>query len=273
MRFVQYLKPALDILIVAFIFYRIYILISRTRAIQLIIGFSLILLLDILARYIQLETVSWLITNVSSYVVFGLIVLLQPELRRLIAEIGKMPIFQWVTPPVGVPLDEVTEAVKSMAASRTGSIICILRDIRLQNIIENAVKLDAIVTRELLQTIFHKDTPLHDGAVMIEANKILAASCYLPLSSSRSLKKTAGARHRAAMGISEESDALVVVTSEETGRISVMLNGEIRTVKPLELKTVLFDILTGNELAPEKKKTEEPPRLETQGPQTDGKTS
>ncbi len=262
-----YIKPALDVLIVAFIFYRVYALISRTRAIQLIIGFSLILVLDIMARWLQLETVSWLITNVSSYLVFGLIVLLQPELRRLIGEIGRMPIFQWVTQSISVPLDDIVEAVKNMAADRTGSIICILREIRPQNIIDNAVALDANVTRELIQTIFHKDTPLHDGAIMVEGNRIVAASCYLPLSSSRTLKKTHGARHRAGMGISEESDAIVIVTSEETGRISVMLNGELKSVKPLELKSMLFETLTVKKsVREEKTPPDERSRLRDQVP-------
>ncbi|MBI3395995.1 MAG: TIGR00159 family protein, partial [Spirochaetia bacterium] len=206
-------------MIVAYVVYRGYILLSRTRAIQLLIGFGMILLLDVIARRLNLETVSWLITNVSSYLVFGLIVLLQPELRRLVAEIGRMRIFQWVNPRTVLPLDEIVEAARSMASTRTGSIMVIQNTNRLESIIENAVRVDAVVTRELLETIFHKDTPLHDGAVVIEGGRIVAASCYLPLSSSRTLKKTHGARHRAGMGISEETDAVVVVTSEETGRI------------------------------------------------------
>ncbi|MCE9597340.1 MAG: diadenylate cyclase CdaA [Spirochaetia bacterium] len=234
----------IDVVIVAFLLYRAYILLSRTRAMQLLIGFGAILLLDVLARRFGMETLSWLITNVSSYLVFGLIVLLQPELRRLFAEIGKMPIFQWVSPPVMVPLDEIIAACASMARSRTGSILVLMKEIRPHGILENSVRVDAIVSRELLETIFHKDTPLHDGAVILEGNRILAASCYLPLSSSRSLKKTLGARHRAAMGMSEESDAVILVTSEESGKISVMHNGEILTpVRAGELKSLLNDML------------------------------
>lgn len=248
--FLEYLKPAisaLDILIVAFLFYRIYILLSRTRAMQLLIGFAMILLVDVAARQLKLETLSWIVTNVSSYLVFGLIVLLQPELRRLVAEIGRMPVFNWINPPLTVPLDEIIEAVKNMAATKTGSIIVILQDIRPQSIIDNAVRIDSRISRELLQTIFFKDTPLHDGAVIIEGDKIVAASCYLPLSNSRQLKKTHGARHRAAMGISEETDAIVVVTSEETGKISILVNGDIRTgIKPIELKSLLFELLTAD---------------------------
>ncbi|MCB1139482.1 MAG: diadenylate cyclase CdaA [Leptospiraceae bacterium] len=236
----QQLRPFLrfvDIFVVAYLLYRIYMLLSRTRAMQLLIGFGFILILDLLARRLHLETLSWIITNVSSYLVFGLIVLLQPELRRLVSEIGRMPIFQWVNAPAVLPLDELTEAAISMARQKVGSIMILLREIRPQTIIDNAVRVDALITRELIETIFHKDTPLHDGAMMIENNRIIAASCYLPLSNSRLLKKTHGARHRAAMGISEETDAVIIVTSEETGKITLMSNGQMYTpIKPDELQ-------------------------------------
>lgn len=242
----QTLLIVLDVSIVAFIFYRMYILLSRTKAIPLLIGFGTILLVDILARQLNLETLSWLVTNVSSYLVFGLIVLLQPELRRLVSEIGQMPIFKWVDPSQKIPLDEIIEAVKNMGSTRTGSIIVLLREIRPQSIIEGAVRLDSRITRELLQTIFFKDTPLHDGAVIIEGDTIVAASCYLPLSDSGKLKKTYGARHRAALGMSEETDAIIIVTSEETGKISLLINGEmISPVKPIELKSLIQENLSG----------------------------
>lgn len=240
------LRTLIDISIVAFIAYRVFMLLTRTRALQLLVGVVIIMLLDLVARLADLATVSWLVTNVSQYLVFGLIVLLQPELRRLISEIGRMPIFQWINPPVSVALDPIVEAVKNMAQQRVGSIIVILREIKPQQIIESAVRVDGQTTAELLETIFHKDTPLHDGAVFIEGNRIVAASCYLPLSNSR-LKKTHGARHRAGMGMSEESDGIVIVTSEENGRITVMHNGEIKTpVRPLELQPLLTRLLSSS---------------------------
>lgn len=247
MSVLEVLQPGivvLDILIVAFIVYRLYLLLSRTKAIPLLAGFGIILLVDILARQLNLETLSWIVTNVSSYLVFGLIVLLQPELRRLVSEIGQMPIFNWMTPSLRVPLDEIVESARNMASTKTGSLMVILRDIRPQHIIDNAVRLDSRITKELIQTIFFKDSPLHDGAVLIEGERIVAASCYLPLSTSTKLKKTHGARHRAGMGMSEESDAIVVVTSEETGKISVMVNGELLTgFKAPELKAYLEEVL------------------------------
>ena len=237
----------LDILIVAFVLYRVFRLLSRTRAVQLLIGFGLIIVMDVVAKKMQLATISWLITNVSSYLVFGLIVILQPELRRLLAEMGKTPVFQWFSPSPEVPIKEITEAAREMAAGKVGSIMIILREIRPQAIIDNAVSLEAKVTTELLETIFFKDTPLHDGAVIIEGSRIVAASCYLPLSHSRNIKKTYGARHRAALGFSEDSDSVILVTSEETGNITLMKDGEMQTpIAPGDLEHLDFLLNQGS---------------------------
>ncbi|MBX7057256.1 MAG: diadenylate cyclase CdaA [Leptospirales bacterium] len=267
------LRTLADILIVAFIAYRVFLLLTRTRALQLLVGVAIILLVDLFARLIDLSTVSWIITNVSQYLVFGLIVLLQPELRRLISEIGRMPIFQWINPRATVEVAPIVEAVRNMAQQRVGSIIVLLREIRPQTIIDSAVRVDGAITAELLQTIFHKDTPLHDGAVFIEGNRIVAASCYLPMSGAK-LKKTHGARHRAGMGMSEESDGIVIVTSEESGRISVMLNGEIRSgVRPGELGPLLQRLLSSSSepLAPEEEALDEARKQEAQSASAAGR--
>ena len=240
---------ALDVLIVAFLIYRVYVLLSRTRAVQLLIGFGLILIVDFLADRFKLNTIGWLVRNVSSYLVIGLIVLLQPELRRLVAEMGRTPVFSWFSPPQEVPVDEIVEAVKSMASQRVGSIIAILREIRPQTIIDNAVQLDSKVSAELLETIFFKDTPLHDGAVFVEGMKIVAASCYLPMSHAREIKKTYGARHRAALGFSEESDAILIVTSEETGSITLMRNGDMQLISRQDLRPMIHGLLETRSLA------------------------
>lgn len=243
----ELLVVIVDLGLVTLIIYRVILLLNRTRAVQLLIGAALILLTDVVARWLELQTLSWVITNVSSYLVFALIVLLQPELRRLVSDIGQMGIFQWLNPIETTRLDSIVEAMQNMARTRTGSIICILRDIKSQGIIENAVGIDAEISAELLQTIFHKDTALHDGAVFIEGDRILAASCYLPLSNNTSiLKKTHGARHRAALGMSEETDAIIVVSSEETGRISVLYKGEMRAaIKNADLKMLINQLLNG----------------------------
>lgn len=239
----EILLAVIDVLAVSIVFYKIYTLFSRTRAVQLLIGFGLILLADVFAQKLELRTISWLITNVTSYLVIGLIVLLQPELRRLVYEMGRMPIFQRFSTLPEVPVDEIVVAVKEMAHAKVGSIIVILRETRAPTVVENSVTLNATVTHELLETIFFKDTPLHDGAVLIQGNRIISAACFLPMSSALNIKKTYGARHRAALGFSEESDAIIIVTSEETGKITVMKNGEMQNVRGTLLIPLLQELL------------------------------
>jgi len=217
----------IDILIVAFLLYRIYVLLTRTRAMQLLFAIVIILVFDVISRKLHLETISWIIKNLSAYLVFGIIVLLQPELRRLVGEIGNMPIFNWINPKKIQHLDKIVEAVVELAKNQVGSLICILQDMKPEYIIERSVKLDALVSKELLLTIFYEENPLHDGAVIIEKDRVTAAACFLPVSDSPLLKTTHGARHRAAMGMAEETDAIVIVTSEETGEISIMHNGQM----------------------------------------------
>ncbi|MCS7205101.1 MAG: diadenylate cyclase CdaA [Leptospiraceae bacterium] len=234
----------LDISLVAFFFYKIYVLLSRTRAIQLLFVILLIIVFDFFSKEFQLETVSWIIRNLSAYLVFGVIVLLQPELRRLVGEIGNMPLFTWLSSKEVSSLEVITQAVIELSRSKVGSIICIIQDIKPDYIIKKGVKLDAIITKELLLSIFYKENPLHDGAVLIEKDRIIAASCILPVSESPLLKPYHGARHRAAMGMAEETDAIVIVTSEETGEISILYNGEILSPIPKdELKTKILELI------------------------------
>ncbi len=235
------LYTIVDILIITFILYKLYLILSKTRALQILLGIILILIFDLLSTKFRLETVSWIIRNLSSYLVFGIIVLLQPELRRAIGEIGNMPIFKWLTPKDSSNLENIVEAVIEMANHKIGSIICILKTIKPQGILDKSVKLDANISRELLLSIFQKESPLHDGAVIIEKNKILAASCFLPISQSELLKTIHGARHRAAMGMAEETDAVIIVTSETNGYISIMYNGQM--FSPIEEKNLKNKIL------------------------------
>ena len=233
----------LDIGLISFLFYYILLLLNRTRALRLLVVVVLLLLVDVLARYLQLKTLAWLITNVSSYLVIGLIVLMQPELRRLLANLTQSGVFQWLHSKQGVPISEIVKATRNMAANRIGSIIVILGNIELPEIIEQAVVLNSELSSELIETIFFKDSPLHDGAVIIKENKIIAASCYLPLSGSRKLKKTQGARYRAALGMSEETDAVIVVTSEESGKVFVLHNGNSYEPKLIELENCISNLL------------------------------
>ena len=242
--FQRILLLVLDIGLVSFLFYRIFLLLNRTRALQLLLGVILFMFASLLARYLELTMLSWVITNVSTYMVIGLLILMQPELRRFMSGIGKHDIFFWLKPRQSVPIDKVAEAARRMARERIGSLIVILRELKPQAIIDQSVILNADISAELIETIFSKKSPLHDGAIIIEGQKIIAASCYLPLSNSRKLKKTHGARHRAALGISEESDAIVLVTSEESGNITIQVNGEILIPRNRNWENILEELLS-----------------------------
>lgn len=236
-----YFRNILDILIVAFILYWIYYFLSNTRAIQLLKGLIIIVIIAFLSNLLKLETVNWLITNITAYVVIAVIILFQPELRRLITQFGQRG---WVSSFISdetFPLDELVNAIVAMSEEHIGSLIAIERNTGLKSYAESGVIINAYLSEEMVRTIFHPNTPLHDGAIIIQLGQIAAAACYLPLSDSKLLKKHHGARHRAALGIAEETDALVLVTSEETGAISIMVNGRIYSrIKITDLKNMIL---------------------------------
>ncbi len=236
-----YFRNILDILIVAFILYWIYYFLSNTRAVQLLKGIIIIVVVAILSNLIKLETVNWLITNLTSYVVIAVIILFQPELRRLITQFGQRGWISSVISNETFPLDELVNSIIAMSEERIGALVVIERNTGLKSYAESGVIINSHLSEELMRTIFHPNTPLHDGAIIIQLGRITAAACYLPLSDSKILKKHHGARHRAALGISEETDALVVVTSEETGNISIMVNGRIYSrIKISDLKNMIL---------------------------------
>jgi diadenylate cyclase len=240
----EYLRNIIDIAIVAFIFYWVYTFLTNTRAIQLLKGLIIIFFVAVLSSTLRLDTLDWLIKNFTSYIVIMVIILFQPELRRLITQFGQR---NWLATDSEVdafPLDELVNAIESMAEEKIGSLIVIERNTGLKSFIESGVMVNANLTEEMIRTIFFPLTPLHDGAIILQEGKISAAACYLPLSDSKQLKKHHGARHRAALGIAEETDALVLLTSEETGTISVMVNGKLYSrIKVSELKNMILFFL------------------------------
>jgi len=241
---ISFLRTFIDIFIVSVIFYFLYITLRKTRALQLFIGLGVILLLGALSSYYELELLDWLIDSFRPALLFLVIVLLQPELRRVFSDFTKSKLIKIFLMKPSFELDEIVDSVKTMAKSKTGAIIAITRDISLRDIVERSVQVDAIISSSLLLTIFKKNSPLHDGAVIIEQNRIASASSYLPLSDNLERAATMGARHRSALGLSEETDAVIIVTSEERGEISICFNGEmIHPVKPFELKTLLLTYL------------------------------
>ena len=219
----------LDILIVSILVYELLKLIRGTRAVQMAIGIASIVGLYYLSTGLQLETLNWLIRNIIGYVVFAAIVLLQADIRRALVHLGRGRLFRRLEGK-NADDDTVEELVvgsTTLSARKTGAIIVIERAIGLRNYIESGIPLDATLTYDLLVSIFQPTSPLHDGAVILQGDRLAAAACFLPLTTNPRLNRELGSRHRAAIGVTEENDAVAIVVSEETGKISVVEDGDI----------------------------------------------
>ena len=237
----------LDILLVAVIIYELLKLIRGTRAVQMAVGIASIVGLFYLSRGLQLETLNWLIRNVIGYVVFAVIVLLQADIRRALVHLGRGKLFRRFDRKVADDdtVEELVVAATSLSAKRTGAIIVIERSIGLRNYIESGIPLDAKLTYDLLVSIFQPLSPLHDGAVIVQGDRVAAAACFLPLTTNPRLNRELGSRHRAAIGVTEENDAVAVVVSEETGRISIVEDGNLEyDIDSERLRTRLREVVT-----------------------------
>ncbi|MDA2934938.1 diadenylate cyclase CdaA [Acidobacteria bacterium AH-259-D05] len=221
-------RDVVDVLVIAFIIYHGLLLIKGTRGWQITLGIFSLFLFYGLTRLLELRTIEWLFANFFTYFIFALIVIFQSEIRRGLAQIGRGRFFPRLTGRKGQErFDEIVLAATTLSSQKIGALIVIERDIGLKNYIESGIKLDAFLTYDLLVTIFNPKSPLHDGAVIIQGNRISAAASFLPLTLDPYLSKELGTRHRAAIGITEESDAVAVVISEETGKTSAVVGGEI----------------------------------------------
>ena len=219
----------LDMLIVSILVYELLKLIRGTRAVQLAIGIAAMVGLFYLSQGFQLETLNWLIRNIIGYVVFAAIVLLQADIRRALVHLGRGRLFRRLEGKStdDETVEELVVATTTLSAKKTGAIIVIERAIGLRNYIESGITLDAKLTYDLLVSIFQPTSPLHDGAVIVQGDRIAAAACFLPLTINPRLNRELGSRHRAAIGVTEENDAVAIVVSEETGKISVVEDGDI----------------------------------------------
>jgi len=219
----------LDILAVSILIYEGLKLIRGTRGLQMAVGSMLVLALFYVSQLAPLQTLNWLIRNALVYVAFAAIVIFQSDIRRALAHFGQAPFFRYFTRQQAADetIEEVVVAATMLAQQKVGAIIALEREIGLRNYIESGIPLDAIVTYDLLLTIFKPGSPLHDGAVIVQEGRVAAAACFLPLTVNPRLSRELGTRHRAAIGLTEENDAVAVVVSEETGKISVALDGQI----------------------------------------------
>ncbi|HWF85721.1 MAG TPA: diadenylate cyclase CdaA [Vicinamibacterales bacterium] len=218
-----------DILVVSVLVYEVLKLIRGTRAVQMALGGGVIVALFYGSRWGHLETVNWLIRNMVGYIVFAVIVLFQSDIRRALAHLGRAPFFRYFAKPESAEetIEELVVAATMLSAQHVGAIIAIERQIGLRNYIEGGIPLDAVLTYDLLLSVFQTTSPLHDGAVIVQDDRVAAAACFLPLTVNPKLGKELGSRHRAAIGLTEENDAVAIVVSEESGSVSVVNDGQI----------------------------------------------
>jgi diadenylate cyclase len=218
-----------DIIVVSVLIYEVLKLIQGTRAVQMTLGAGVLVALFYGSRWSHLETTNWLIRNLFGYIVFAVIVLFQSDIRRALAHLGRAPFFRYFAKAESAEesIEELVVATSMLSAQRIGAIVAIERQIGLRNYIEGGIPLDAVLTYDLLLSIFQTSSPLHDGAVIVQNDRVAAAACFLPLTVNPKLAKELGSRHRAAIGLTEENDSIAIVVSEETGVISIVADGQI----------------------------------------------
>jgi len=241
----------LDIAILTFIIYRLLLMIRGTRAIKLIEGLLVLLVIGVISGWMGLSALSWVFDQIWGVVFVSLAVIFQPELRRALEQLGRGQMFMSSTvlsaADAAQVIDEITSAVVSCAKTKTGVLIVIERSTGLNDYAESGIAMDATVSAELLCNIFVKNTPLHDGATVIRGSRVMAAACFLPLSDNPYLSMELGTRHRAAIGITEVSDAISVIVSEETGIISLARDGKlVRSMSEKQLRDALQEALIGD---------------------------
>ena len=256
----------LDVLLVSFIVYRLLLLIKGTRAVQMLTGLGVLGLAFVLSIRLELFTLHWLLSYFFDSLILIVIVLFQDDLRRALTHVGKNPFFASSSSEEEQEMvDEVSKAAIRLAASRLGALIVIERETGLKNFIDTGSKIDARVRSELIYSIFITSSPIHDGAVIVSNGRVAAAGCFLPLSKNPNIDKNLGTRHRAAIGLSEETDAIVILVSEEAGAVHLVKNGQINeNLTEEELRSSLsvllelFDSSKSNKKAAELQKGDLP---------------
>jgi diadenylate cyclase len=251
-------RDLVDIAIVAFVLYRVLLIFRGTVAIQMLAGLGLLMIARLVSRQADLRSLSFVLENFWAFWVLALIVLFQPELRRALAEAGRSRVFQRLAGQGSAErrqvLEEIVRAVEALAVKRIGALIGVERQVGLRAYAELGVPMEAVVSAELLGSLFQPGSPLHDGAALIQRDRITAAGCFLPLSRNLGLSRTLGTRHRAAVGLSEETDAVVIVVSEETGVISLAVDGVVeRGLDPEPLGERLAALLGAGEARPRRR--------------------
>ncbi len=240
----HYLGIAIDILLVWYVIYKLIMVVRGTKAVQLLKGITVIIVVRMLSQYLGLSTLQWLMDQALTWGFLAIIIIFQPELRRALEQLGRGRLFSRSGSPgeedPEVTVEAIIKATDYMAKRRIGALMSIEKETGMSDYIETGISLNSRISSELLINLFIPNTPLHDGAVIIQKNQVAAAACYLPLSESPFISKELGTRHRAALGISEVTDSLTIIVSEETGNVSAARNSELhRNLNQDELREIL----------------------------------
>lgn len=260
-------KDIIDILIVSYVIYHLILLLRGTRAIQLLKGIFVVVITWAVSIWFELNTLQWMMNQMFTFGVLAVIIIFQPELRRALEQLGRGKLFSRTSTDeqeeIAQSIGDVIKTAQYLSKRRIGALVVFERNTGLNDYIESGIGLDAEISFELLVNVFIPNTPLHDGAVILRGNRIMAAGCYLPLSENPFISKELGTRHRAGIGMSEVSDAICIVVSEETGQISLVMNGQIvRDIKEESLIAKLYD-----ELRPKNKNKDKLPFWKWKGEQ------
>src|SRR4030042_97251 len=243
-------QELVDIILMSIIVYRLLLIIKGTKAARMLMGLGVLLLASLLSAYFELYTVDWLIQSFWAQIVIAIIILFQPEIRRALAQMGETKFLRTLTSAEELKsLEEIIRATIALANRKIGAIIAIERETSLKDFVEIGTPLDAKVSKEVLLSIFHPTSPIHDGAVVIRGNRIVAAGCFLRITMNPEVSRSLGTRHRSGLGLTEETDAVVIIVSEETGVVSMAINGTLETHLDMgRLRDVLTDLFTAKKV-------------------------
>jgi diadenylate cyclase len=256
----ELLVPVLDVAILTFLLYKTYELLVKTQAVQIVKGAGFLALVYMVAKLFRLSTLGWILNALAPGLIVAVAIIFQPELRKLMIRLGQTELFKPDSKPQLVHLEAVIAAAQHLAEERRGMLIVFPRKVNLRNIIETGTKISADISSALIIAVFEFDGPLHDGAMVIQYGRIAAAGCFLPLSEQQDIKKSFGTRHRASLGISEQSDAVVLVVSEETGAISLAFDGKLYyDLMPDELTRKLMNLIERGNLGETEKSSKDHP--------------
>lgn len=251
-------QDVVDILLVALVIYRIFVLIKGTRALQMLVGMAVVVAAFVASQVFEFFTLNWILSAFLSSIILVVVVLFQNEIRRALVHVGVNPFLSAKEGSAdgGQVVEELMKAAVSLANKKIGALIVLQRETDLRDYVEDGLRLDAALSKELLLAVFIPYSPIHDGAVIVRGDRVLWAGCFLPLTTRLDVDKELGTRHRAALGITEETDAVVVVVSEETGGISVALNGRLtRHLDGATLRRVLLKLFPPGSEATKSRKT------------------